>query len=244
MYDQGHIAATYSALCILTLLGDDLARVDRPSLLAWLTELQAASPQPGAVRSSLPDGECDIRFTFCLCATSALLDDWSAVQCDAVEAYIHRCQAYDGAFGQNVAQEGHGGSTYCAIASLALMGRLGGVPSRERLLEWLVLKQTKGFHGRPDKPDDVCYSWWIGASIRLLEPDDELIDVDALEDFLDECVGSRGGVRKLPPDAEGEPDADPLHTYFALAGLSSAVHARFDLLPMNHALGIPQLPAS
>ena len=33
-------------------------------------------------------------------------------------------QGYDGGFGQGPNQESHGGSTYCACASLQLLGRL------------------------------------------------------------------------------------------------------------------------
>ena len=39
-YDHGHIAMTYSALCTLATLGDDLSRVNRPAIIKALGGLQ------------------------------------------------------------------------------------------------------------------------------------------------------------------------------------------------------------
>ena len=46
---------------------------------------------------------------------------------------------YDGAMGQAPGQESNGGGTYCALASLSLMGRLDDIPNKEALLHWLVI---------------------------------------------------------------------------------------------------------
>lgn len=43
--------------------------------------------------------------------------------------------------------ESHGGSTYCAVASLQLLGVQDAVLDRDRLLRWCVNRQAKGFHG-------------------------------------------------------------------------------------------------
>lgn len=66
-----------------------------------------------------------------------------------------------------------GGSTYCAIASLSLLGRLWDATvltasQIERLKKWAVFKQDEGFHGRTNKPDDSCYAFWIGGTLRVL----------------------------------------------------------------------------
>lgn len=39
-YDQGHLAMTYTALCTLIALGDDLDRVERASIIKTLANLQ------------------------------------------------------------------------------------------------------------------------------------------------------------------------------------------------------------
>lgn len=39
-YDSGHIAMTYTGLCCLVILGDDLSRVNKEACLAGLRALQ------------------------------------------------------------------------------------------------------------------------------------------------------------------------------------------------------------
>lgn len=63
-----------------------------------------------------------------------------------------------------------GGWTYCAIASLCLMGRLEETLSRRELdgiRRWCIMRQQSGFHGRPNKPVDTCYSFWVGATLEV-----------------------------------------------------------------------------
>ena len=62
-----------------------------------------------------------------------------------------RGQSYDYGFAQGPFQESHGGSTYCAVAALWLMGKLDGVPNRDGLIRWLLDKQQFGFCGRVNK---------------------------------------------------------------------------------------------
>ena len=63
-----------------------------------------------------------------------------------------------------------GGSTFCAIAALKLMGQLETALSEERfegLKQWCLLRQKSGFQGRPNKDVDTCYSFWVGASLDV-----------------------------------------------------------------------------
>ena len=63
-----------------------------------------------------------------------------------------------------------GGSTFCAIASLSLMGRLHDTFSRRQLdgvRRWCLFRQQTGFQGRPNKPVDTCYSFWVGATLEV-----------------------------------------------------------------------------
>lgn len=63
-----------------------------------------------------------------------------------------------------------GGWTYCAIASLRLMGRLEEALSQrelDRIRRWCIMRQQTGFHGRPNKPVDTCYSFWVGATLEV-----------------------------------------------------------------------------
>lgn len=39
---------------------------------------------------------------------------------------------------------------------------------RERLVRWLVERQSGGgLQGRPNKPPDTCYTFWIGATLKV-----------------------------------------------------------------------------
>lgn len=64
-----------------------------------------------------------------------------------------------------------GGWTYCAIACLCLMGRLEEALSQrelDRIRRWCIMRQQSGFHGRPNKPVDTCYSFWVGATLEVM----------------------------------------------------------------------------
>lgn len=126
-------------------------------------------------------------------------------------------QSYDCGIGQGPELESHGGSSYCAIASLALMNQLNRLTPHQQhgLKRWLISRQEDGFQGRPNKPVDTCYSFWVGATLKILdmyqfvnfEKNREylLLTQDALLGGLAKWVDTR---------------ADPLHTYMGLAGLS------------------------
>ena len=69
------------------------------------------------------------------------------VGCMLFVRYIARSQTYDGSFGLVQAQEAHGGSTFCAVASLKLMGKLDRIPRRNDLVDWCIARQVGGFQG-------------------------------------------------------------------------------------------------
>jgi prenyltransferase beta subunit len=51
----------------------------------------------GAFRATLSEsGEADVRFLYCACAISAILQDWSAVDRDRAVDYILQCVTYEG----------------------------------------------------------------------------------------------------------------------------------------------------
>ena len=85
-----------------------------------------------------------------------------------------------------------GGSTCCAISALSLCDRLGSLKNKDETLAWSVQRQVSpnprvfedeeeendvalamkaasmaGFQGRAGKDPDACYSYWIGATIRV-----------------------------------------------------------------------------
>lgn len=92
-YHQGHIAMTYTALCTLRTLGDDLSRINRQTILESMRRLQR---EDGSFQCTLVASEHDMRFLYCACAISYMLQDWSAVNIDLAVDYIRSCRAYDG----------------------------------------------------------------------------------------------------------------------------------------------------
>jgi geranylgeranyl transferase type-2 subunit beta len=90
------------------------------------------------------------------------------------------------------------------------------LPGADLLAWWLCERQTPsgGLNGRPEKLQDVCYSWWCLASLALLGRL-AWIDRGALAAFVLACQDARrGGISDRPDDA-----ADVYHTFFGLAGL-------------------------
>ncbi|CAI2329300.1 unnamed protein product [Caenorhabditis sp. 36 PRJEB53466] len=221
-YDEANLAQTYSALLSLAILGDDLKRVNRAAILNTVKSAQRTDN--GCFWSQGVGSESDMRFVFCATAIVKILDankedviDW-----DRLGTFLRQSLNIDGGIGQAPHDESHGGSTFCAIASLSLSNRLwtGEVLSRPdiaRLIRWAVQKQEIGFHGRAHKPDDSCYAFWIGATLKILNAYD-FISKPHLREFL--MISQHphiGGFCKHP-----EPGgySDLLHTYFSIAALS------------------------
>ena len=70
------------------------------------------------------------------------------------------------------------------------------------------MRQDGGFHGRPGKPSDTCYSFWIGATLQMLGVS-HLSDSEENRAFvLSTQVPITGGFAKFNYSR-----ADPLHTY-------------------------------
>eukprot|EP00762_Andalucia_godoyi_P004639 ANDGO_03539.mRNA.1 Geranylgeranyl transferase type-1 subunit beta len=241
-YEFGHIAMTYTALANLRMLGDDLSRIPRARLVHSLSQFQLPH---GGFCAYGPGSETDVRFVYCACAIADMLGDWRFVNVDAAVGFLRRCHRYDGGFAQAPDLESHGGSTYCAVASLHLMGQLdsffGSEADRQRTVVWLLNRQSAeegGFCGRPYKAPDTCYTFWIGASLRMLcagiledmkcatDANESasaashaslfpLLDLSAIRRFIwTAWDDDHGGFAKAPDLAE-----DVLHTYFSLCGL-------------------------
>jgi len=118
---KGHLAMAYTSLASLIILGDaSLSRVDRPALVAQVRALQQADGSFAA--SGDEAGECDLRFVYCACVVSHLLGDWSGVDKSAALRFVLSCVTYEGGLALRPGSEAHGGSCYCGVASIMLMG--------------------------------------------------------------------------------------------------------------------------
>ncbi|GMH10700.1 hypothetical protein Nepgr_012541 [Nepenthes gracilis] len=201
-----HLASTYCALAILKIVGYDFSLIDSKSIATSMRNLQQhdGSFIPIHIRA-----EADLRFLFCAAAISYMLDNWSGVDKEKAKEYILNCQSYDGGFGLSPGLESHGGATYCAIASLLLMGFIednilsksasSSIINVPLLLDWIMQRQAVdgGFQGRPNKSSDSCYAFWIGAVLRILGGH-KFVCSEALRASLLNCQSQYGGFSKFP----------------------------------------------
>lgn len=136
-----------------------------------------------------------------------------------------------------------GGTTYCSVASISLISKPPLPPSlrADDTIRWICQRQLGGFQGRPGKVEDVCYSFWCGAALRVRpcssawgsQSDEQilgedLVDHEADTAFLLSAQSPLGGFGKEPEDYP-----DPYHSYLALAALA--------LTPDAQAVGIKPL---
>ncbi|VVC33164.1 Terpenoid cyclases/protein prenyltransferase alpha-alpha toroid,PFTB repeat [Cinara cedri] len=215
-YCESNVGMTYMALCILITLGDDLSRVNKSAILWGVGSLQKSD---GSFRSNYENGENDLRFMYCSLAICNILNDWSTINVNNAIQFISKCLNYDGAFGQNPGAESHGGSTYCAIASLSLLESLSLVLDKRKLkvLErWVVNRQFNGgFQGRINKDPDTCYSFWLGATLSIIGSLDRIHKNENINFILNNANLLTGGFSK---NMDSVPDL--MHTCLSLSGLS------------------------
>uniref|UniRef100_A0ABZ3NN91 Geranylgeranyl transferase type-2 subunit beta n=1 Tax=Rattus norvegicus TaxID=10116 RepID=A0ABZ3NN91_RAT len=165
---------------------------------------------------SLSLGEIDTRFSFCAVATLALLGKLDAINVEKAIEFVLSCMNFDGGFGCRPGSESHAGQIYCCTGFLAITSQLHQVNS-DLLGWWLCERQlpSGGLNGRPEKLPDVCYSWWVLASLKIIGRL-HWIDREKLRSFILACQDEEtGGFADRPGDM-----VDPFHTLFGIAGLS------------------------
>ena len=104
---------------------------------------------------------------------------------------------------------------FCCVGALAILKRLDLVDVKN-LAWWLCERQLPngGLNGRPEKKEDVCYSWWVLSCLDILGKTG-YIQSDKLISFILESQDEAGGIADRPQDLP-----DVFHTLFGIAGLS------------------------
>ena len=61
---------------------------------------------------------------------------------------------------------------------------------------WLSERQlpSGGLNGRPEKLQDVCYSWWVISSLRIIGKLD-WINKDKLNEYILSCQDTETGIK-------------------------------------------------
>lgn len=91
----------------------------------------------------------------------------------------------------------------------------------DKLGWWLSERQlpSGGLNGRPEKLEDVCYSWWVLSSLDIINRL-EWINKNSLVDFILRSQDAEtGGIADRPGDLP-----DVFHTLFGICGLSLCGH--------------------
>ncbi|KAF2669719.1 type II protein geranylgeranyltransferase beta subunit [Microthyrium microscopicum] len=171
-------------------------------------------------------GEPDTRFLYNALNSLSLLGKLNLVDVPLAVKYIDSCSNADGGYGTVPGAESHSGQIFVCLAALSIAGVLDqrlkdDSKWADRLGGWLSERQIStgkgygGLNGRPEKEEDVCYAWWVGTSLVMLQRS-HWIDRPALRKFILSCQdGEHGGISDRPGHA-----VDVFHTHFGIVGLS------------------------
>lgn len=206
-----HLLYTVSGVQILAIY-DALDRIDSEKVMRFVCGLQRGDGSFAGDKW----GEVDTRFSYCALLIAGILGRKDELNVKTAVEYVVSCVNFDGGFGCIPGAESHAGQVFCCVGALSLAGALERIDV-DLLGWWLCERQLEcgGFNGRPDKREDVCYSWWVLASLAMLGRVD-WIDGGKLSGFIRRCEDEEeGGIADRPGDM-----ADVFHTFFGLAGLS------------------------
>ncbi|ORZ39971.1 rab geranylgeranyltransferase [Catenaria anguillulae PL171] len=210
---DSHILSTLSAIQILATYGALDQLPDRAKTVQFIVSLQ----KPNGSFPGDKWGETDARFSYCAASALTLLGAVDAMNVDQSVKYILSCQNFDGGFGTVPGAESHGAMAFCCVGTLHILDRLHLIPDPNALGWWLSERQLPvgGLNGRPDKLEDVCYSWWVLSALAMIGRV-EWINREKLVKFILQCQDSEtGGIADRPGDMP-----DVFHTLFGIAGLS------------------------
>lgn len=176
--------------------------------------------------------EEDTRFICTAVLALSLLHLLDVIDVPLAVSYITSCANFDGGYGVCPGAESHSGQIFACLAALTIVGKIDTV-DKDKLGRWLSERQVEegGLNGRPEKLEDVCYSWWVGSSLRMIGRL-HWIDGGKLASFILKCQvrvpgcgkevradwpqdPEKGGIADRPGDM-----VDVFHTVFGIAGLS------------------------
>jgi len=206
-----HLLYTLSAVQILALF-DSLDKIDAVKVASYVKGLQQRDG------SFVGDewGEIDTRFSYCALNCLAIIGKLDCVDVKAATQFVAKCRNFDGGFGALPGAESHAGQIFCCVGALAIGNAMHEIDS-DILGWWLCERQlpTGGLNGRPEKKQDVCYSWWVLSSLSMLGKI-RWIDRMKLGQYIMSCQDVEdGGFSDRPGNV-----ADVFHCYFGIAGLS------------------------
>lgn len=217
--DDAHLLSTYSAIQLCILYNFNIDEIKNHAKQSVINYIQSLQMPDGSFKGDIW-GEVDTRFSYCAIASMSLLgnDAIKTLNLDKAAMFIKECCNFDGCYGTTPGSESHSGQIFCCVAALYIIGKLDEQVDIPRLGAWLAQRQHDsegGLNGRPEKLQDVCYSWWVLSSLTMIQRQ-HWINRESLISFILSCQDDkRGGFSDRPGDT---PDA--FHTLFAITGLS------------------------
>ncbi|XP_016395376.1 geranylgeranyl transferase type-2 subunit beta-like [Sinocyclocheilus rhinocerous] len=126
---------------------------------------------------------------------------------DYIAAYGSKKDDYEYTLSEYLRMSGiyWGLTIYCCTGFLSITGQLHQV-NADLLGWWLCERQlpSGGLNGRPEKLPDVCYSWWVLASLKIIGRI-HWIDKAKLRSFILACQDEEtGGFADRPGDMHVE----------------------------------------
>lgn len=114
-------------------------------------------------------GEKDTRFLYGAFNALSILDLMHLVDVDKSVSHLRQCANLDGGFGREPGEESHSAQVLTCVGALSIARKLDCI-DLDRLGAWLSERQLPngGLNGRPEKREDVCYSWWVLASLSMI----------------------------------------------------------------------------
>ncbi|KAL7417558.1 rab geranylgeranyltransferase [Mrakia frigida] len=209
---DAHALTTLSAIQIL-LMQDAGHLLDVERLTTFFLSLQT----PSGTFAGDKWGETDTRFLYIAISALSLLGTLDRLDRELTLSWLRRCRNFDQGFGWGEGSETHGGSVFVCLAALSILDAVETEVDAETLGWWLAERQLPngGLNGRPEKLEDVCYSWWNLAALSIINKL-HWIDSRKLEGFILSAQDPEGGgIADRPGDM-----VDVFHTIFGVAGLS------------------------
>ena len=159
----------------------------RNNLTFWSTDIAELQDRSAGTFAGDLWGETDTRFLYGALNALSLLGELGLVDIPAAVAHVQACANPDGGFGVCPGAESHAGQVFACLGALSIAQQLETV-DQQRTAAWLSERQLPngGLNGRPEKLQDVCYSWWGGSSLAMLGRL-HWIDGERLRTFILSC---------------------------------------------------------
>ncbi|CAG9767529.1 unnamed protein product [Ceutorhynchus assimilis] len=207
MTDYLRVSGMYWGLTALELMKAQPVQ-SKDHIIAYIKQCQ--DPQSGGISACIGH-DPHILHTLSAVQILAMYDKLDAIDCEGVVKYVQSLQQPDGSFSGDKWGEIDTRFSFCSVMTLTLLKKEDAV-DLDKAVEFV---QSWGLNGRPEKLPDVCYSWWVLASLAILGRL-HWIDGEALKNFIFACQDTEtGGFADRPGDV-----ADPFHTVFGIAALS------------------------